>query len=848
MAYTHAKDYLFELAENNSTKGWLKDLIIKIINNNGEISDSELTNTVTQIKTNGASVLSLPSRTQSQLHADVLFRSLTHVSGVCALADNQTIDFSDNLTLLYGQNGSGKSSYFRVLNEIVGGNRETTIRPNIYSGTASPISIKLSYLEGSTTHQLEWDGSRRSISPLNLCSVFDSSYTQSFLKKRSTDNAIVLPYGLHLFTALTSTMDKAKEKLQSEIDSIKRSLPSIQTDNLSEEIERILVQQTYRFAQKKHIESLLNISEEEIALLNEKENALKVLKDSNFEDKLKIVSNEHLLFQSLHNYLSKTLKELNSIFSDVTTLISKLNVARESVIAVKEKIAILSEIGNTNSEDWNAFIRSGSTFRENSGIDTHICPYCRQPLNAEASIIIAAYVTYLSDKSQLELRSLIGQKDIAIAKINSIEDFTILEQFDNVLSNQDGGEELKVLIQNGLQKLKSFKESLKESLSIEQSFNQESNDEFQALFDKLSLIESDYTDRINDLKENLQKKEDSIQALQSEMKPLMEKKSISMQKELFEEWFQKIDHVEELKRCQSEMSTRSISSIAKNASQTLVTDNLKTKFQDELNALGLSKLKVELRDAGASRGQSFSELCLASTNTVTDILSEGEQKGVALALFIAERRMQLSNNPIILDDPVNSLDNVIIAKLIERLSTLGNQIIIFSHNLLLLSSLENLKGIHVCGANQRLSCGKTGLHVFMYKVTSRGRDKKGVITEMKQDNVKNGLLSANRLLQRESISESDNIAISGILRHTIELMIDEKIFCNQIPVRFHGRKNSIAWDRLKELNPDKVLIETLNKLYNRLSGGDLHSGIEHSENPIDIEELQDIYNELNKLK
>lgn len=89
--------------------------------------------------------------------------------------------------------------------------------------------------------------------------------------------------------------------------------------------------------------------------------------------------------------------------------------------------------------------------------------------------------------------------------------------------------------------------------------------------------------------------------------------------------------------------------------------------------------------------------------------------------------------------------------------------------------------------------------------------------------------------------------IGAILRHTIELMIDEKIFSNQIPVKFHGRKNSIQWDQLKTLNPDVVVIDTLKRLFDRLSGGDLHLGVESTENPIDHDELENIYNELDKL-
>ena len=43
------------------------------------------------------------------------FDSLTNVKGVNALAENQTIELSPKLTIIYGANGSGKSGYVRLL-------------------------------------------------------------------------------------------------------------------------------------------------------------------------------------------------------------------------------------------------------------------------------------------------------------------------------------------------------------------------------------------------------------------------------------------------------------------------------------------------------------------------------------------------------------------------------------------------------------------------------------------------------------------------------------------------------------------------------------------------------------
>lgn len=70
-------------------------------------------------------------------------------------------------------------------------NHQTELHPNIYADAHNPINVELVYTEGSCINNLSWDGSSRSISPLNLSSVFDSSYTMTFLQKRSADSAIV---------------------------------------------------------------------------------------------------------------------------------------------------------------------------------------------------------------------------------------------------------------------------------------------------------------------------------------------------------------------------------------------------------------------------------------------------------------------------------------------------------------------------------------------------------------------------------------------------------------------------------------------------------------------------------
>jgi hypothetical protein len=66
-------------------------------------------------------------------------------------------------------------------------------------------------------------------------------------------------------------------------------------------------------------------------------------------------------------------------------------------------------------------------------------------------------------------------------------------------------------------------------------------------------------------------------------------------------------------------------------------------------------------------------------------LSEGEQRALAIACFLADAHVSESTGAIIVDDPVTSLDHQRIRRVANRFvaeAARGRQVIIFTHNLL----------------------------------------------------------------------------------------------------------------------------------------------------------------------
>ena len=84
---------------------------------------------------------------------------------------------------------------------------------------------------------------------------------------------------------------------------------------------------------------------------------------------------------------------------------------------------------------------------------------------------------------------------------------------------------------------------------------------------------------------------------------------------------------------------------------------------------------------------------LSKTN-LTDILSEGEQRVVALAGFLAELVLANHTCPIVFDDPVTSLDHVYREKIAARLveESVKRQVIVFTHDIAFLLDLREKAG------------------------------------------------------------------------------------------------------------------------------------------------------------
>lgn len=111
------------------------------------------------------------------------------------------------------------------------------------------------------------------------------------------------------------------------------------------------------------------------------------------------------------------------------------------------------------------------------------------------------------------------------------------------------------------------------------------------------------------------------------------------------------------------MATRPISAQITALRKQLVTEELERRMAEEIRSLDLSHLPFKVSDS-SSGGKSLFSVGLQGAGAVKNnqILSEGEQRALALACFLAEIGGDDARYGIIVDDPVSSLDHLRIRK------------------------------------------------------------------------------------------------------------------------------------------------------------------------------------------
>ncbi|MFZ6638536.1 AAA family ATPase [Undibacterium sp. TC4M20W] len=641
----------------------------------------------------------------------VKITAISEINFVNAISNSNGISFaSSGITTIYGYNGAGKSGYGRILKKVCRARQAEQIYPNIFedSPVVGSAQATVEWCSGAVGHKDVWTDTDSPPEELGRIAVFDSHCARTLLD----DNAEVfyIPYGLDILRDLAFHLQQVQKKIELETAAIKFEWSKLDELRGETQVGRLI-------AALNHSSDLANF--EMIAKLSEEENDERVMlgKLLGEEDPVKVAASMRRFatrLQALDGELDMLAHPLsNENVNALDGLFQKLKTAEQ---AAELASSILLDEGKalpgTGTEPWQLLLRSAIDFATETVYPGEAfpgpeydsqCVLCQQPLAADAQARLKKFVDYLQSDAQRQISDYRNQAKVLYRAIAGLElvtfpsDATILEEL------EERYPELACSIDEFLSALKESKKYVM-NMAVSKSLAGIANLPYGPSTEILHIVamirkeagqlDTQMTQEIRTAKTKRLAELNARRKL-GELLGVISDAISSL----------KVEHSysEAGRTCSTVGITRKMTDLYNQA----VTVELQAALFQECAVLGVRSELLGL-DMLGQKGVRLQKLKLAASPKFAKIkpslvLSEGEQRAVALAAFLAEINVEGDSSGVVFDDPVSSLDQIRKERIALRLvgEAKKRQVIVFTHDLAFAWSLRELAEGHGVSHEER---------------------------------------------------------------------------------------------------------------------------------------------------
>ena len=623
--------------------------------------------------------------------------SIFHHRGVNALAEDQTLKFAPNLTVVYGDNAAGKTGYICILKSACRARGQESILGNVISGTTpfSPV-VSIKYKVGTELEPREWSGSGED-EFISHVSAFDTQCAAVYLTEK-TDVAF-RPFGLDLFDKLVKVCKAVRTKLESEQRALSsNALAAIQMQLHEGTAAAKFLSNISSLTKPEAVQALAHLSREEEARIILLEKSLLDLQ-ANDPDKL---IRQLTLSAGRVQALARHLKEVEAALSAgavAAVFDARTEGRRKSEEARRLREATFSAgmLAGTGSESWAALWEAAGRFSQEHAYpgqafpvieDGAHCVLCQQSLDHAASDRLRQFEAFVVSTTERELRQIREKLARLLKTFTDLK--TTTEAIDETLKEiRIEHEAVADAIVGALSTAENRRKAVVLAL-IEDKDLAADCPNIKSVALETDAIAEQIEERIKTLRSSAT--DETCKSMTAEAQELRARKFLATHEQMI------LDDIERRKKyaayslCIDETKTQAITQKSTAVTKTAVSQRLKQRFKDELANLAFHQVEVELKEAGGADGVLYHKLILTRAPGVElpRVVSEGEQRCLSIAAFFAELSTADDPSGIVFDDPVSSLDykwrEGVARRLVQEAKT--RQVIVFTHDVVFLLLLK----------------------------------------------------------------------------------------------------------------------------------------------------------------
>jgi len=731
--------------------------------------------------------------------------SIGEIHGIDNLSPKTPLEFGGDLSVVYGNNGSGKSGYTRILNKACG---KTTVSllSNVFKDIPEKQSCLINFSVDGKLKEINWDANASHISELETVDIFDSNSGGIYLE--GDNEASYVPIEVSLFEKLVKIFNFLKGLLDKDMLVLPSKLPAKPIEHNNSKYIKGMYLNLKHTTDIEALKSFYNYTEEDDAafkslaeriktapstLANQKQN-----RKIQLVDLLKLISERTMLVNS------ESCKEILNLYLNVED-------KRKGVNEAANALSASSSLDGIGSQTWKNMWIAAKEYSQKTAYQEQefpnitegsVCVLCQQDLGEESKTKLLQFESYISSQMQLHLKE-------AEEKYNDRI---------NLLPQDISENDIKTKIEACQLEQEKWLPILKETFSSIKT-------------NKLKIISKEINEMsgycvdpivLNDLKEIIEtlsveitvhqedEKSFNMEKTQIEQNDLKAKKWASSYLEAMLEEVERLKQIEKINDLKKLVSTNSLSRKAGEVSVKVLTESYVSRFNSELESLGAENIAVELIKSGVTRGKVKHKLQLKNLNTSftkkhLTPLSDGEKRIISLAAFLADVMGKPYKSPFVFDDPISSLDQTYEESTANRLIELSKdrQVIVFTHRLSLLSFLceaDNTYSKYI--KSEFWGCGEHGdIPLFAKKPVN-------AIRNLKNDR----LVKAKKVLEEQG-SEFGNPLLKSIcsdMRILLERVIELELLGGIVQRHKRGITTKDKLSRLVHINSsDSGLLEGL---------------------------------------
>lgn len=721
-------------------------------------------------------------------HTPIVLKGIANVVGVNRLLSNASLEFCPKaLTVIYGRNGSGKSGFVRILRTACRSRIENAatlkVLADVYGDGKGALSADIMIDAGAGELPIAWTPGMTAAPQLGQVAVFDTASAQLYVD--GGNKIRYLPFGLALPHRLNAVCLALKAALEAEKQTAVGDKVSLTT------IAFLVVRETA--AQK--FNQAVNYSATDPAI--KEASRFEANDDARLIEVSRILSagaNAAADMSSLLSWIDTITVECETAESSLsdaalataTDLKGKALSARDAAKVAAGALFDDEPLHGVSSDTWRRLWRAARDYSVAeaypeqtfpvlpfAGADAN-CVLCQQPLSPDAAERMQRFQAYMDDT----LDTAAAKAEEAL--VEAIEAIPVFKQF----TADDFAERIE--------QIRSRDNALADTLvTFQQSVIAR---RAEAVARLTGEIEKDVVALVSPM--------DAVKALASKLadeKAVLIKAGAAEERLKLETERAELEDRKILNANAAKLTTRrdlmltdaayakalalvATTGITKRANEFLdahLTSAVVERFDEERARFEIQHLKIGLARKSSQTNAEFEVNPQTTLTKITSqILSEGEQRALALAGFLTEVALNEGSGPIVIDDPVSSLDRDRSAKVADRIAEEAQkrQVVVFTHDMIFFNEL--------CRAADEAGIEPVTVALFSDldaagKVDPAGMVWKGLNVTKRIGHIKNRFAPLPKLYAASPADYEYEIkGLYGRLRDTYERVVEEVIFCD----------------------------------------------------------------------